>query len=129
MSEVCKKDGRGERAVAESNERVVYTPRFDVTETEDDLILYGDLPGVEPADLDVRFEERELTVHGTVAARHADKQHLRSEYGIGDFHRTFTVSEAIDAEGISAELRNGVLTVRLPKSDAVKPRRIQVKSV
>lgn len=129
MSEVCKKNGGGEQAVAEVCERVVYTPRFDVAETEDDLMLYGDLPGVEPGDLDIRFEERELTVHGTVVARHVDKLHLRGEYGIGDFHRTFKVGESIDADGISAELKNGVLTVRLPKSNAVKPKRIEVKSV
>ena len=129
MSEACKQHNGGGQAVAESSERLVFTPRFDVAETEDDLILYGDLPGVEPADLDVRFEERELTVHGKVAPRHADAQHLRGEYGIGDFHRTFSVGESIDAGEITAELKNGVLTIRLPKSDSVKPKRIEVKSV
>jgi HSP20 family molecular chaperone IbpA len=107
----------------------VYTPRFDVAETEDDLILYGDLPGVEANDVEIRFEDRELTVHGVVAPRNANVNHLRSEYGIGDFHRSFSVGEAIDADGISAELKNGVLTIRLPKSDVAKPKRIQVKSV
>ena len=128
MSELCKTNGGGEQAVSESCERVVYTPRFDIAETEDDLLLVGDLPGVEPSDLDIRFEERELTVHGKVVPRHADGQHLRGEYGIGDFHRTFSVGESIDANGISAELKNGVLMIRLPKSDGAKPKRIEVKS-
>ena len=128
MSELCKTNGGGEEAATKSTERVVYTPRFDIAETEDELFLYGDLPGVEPSDLDIRFEERELAVHGKVAPRHAGKQHLRGEYGIGDFHRTFSVGESIDANGIAAELKNGVLTIRLPKSDAAKPKRIEVKS-
>ena len=128
MSELCKTSGGCEQATAKSSEREVYTPRFDIAETEDELFLYGDLPGVEPDDLDIRFEDRELAVHGKVAPRHADKQHLRGEYGVGDFHRTFSVGESIDANGISAELKNGVLTIRLPKSEAVKPKRIEVKT-
>jgi HSP20 family protein len=129
MSELCKQHAGGDTTVAKSCERVVYTPRFDIAETEDDLLLYGDLPGVESSALDIRFEERELIVHGKVSPRHADEQHIRSEYGIGDFHRTFSVSESIDGDGISAELKNGVLTVRLPKSAASKPKRIEVKAV
>jgi HSP20 family molecular chaperone IbpA len=50
------------------------------------------------------------------------------EYGIGDFHRVFTIGEAIETERISAELKNGVVTVHLPKSEIVKPRQIEVKS-
>lgn len=129
MSELCKQNNETPQAAKESCDCVVYTPRFDIAETEDELLLYGDLPGVEPNDLDIRFEEHELSIHGKVAPRHAGKQHLRGEYGIGDFHRTFSLAETIDSNGISAELNNGVLTVRLPKSEAVKPKRIEVKSV
>ena len=104
-----------------------YSPRFDIWEDEDEMILYGDLPGVMPEDLDVRFENPVLTIHGKVSPRHNDIKFLHGEYGIGDFHRTFTIGEAIDTESISAELQNGVLTVHLPKSEQVKPRRIDVK--
>lgn len=106
---------------------VSYVPRFDIWEDENELVLSGDLPGVEPADLDIHFENRELRIYGRVAPRHANTEALYSEYGIGDFHRTFTVGESIDTGKIAAELKNGVLTVRLPKSEAVKPRRIEVK--
>ena len=104
-----------------------YSPRFDIWEDDDEMILYGDLPGVMPEDLDVRFENPVLTIHGKVNPRHNDIKFLHGEYGIGDFHRTFTIGEAIDTERISAELKNGVVTVHLPKNEKVKPRRIEVK--
>ena len=104
-----------------------YSPRFDLCENEDEMILYGDVPGVMPEDLDVRFENPVLTIHGKVNPRHNDIKFLCGEYGIGDFHGTFTIGEAIDTERISAELKNGVVTVHLPKNEKVKPRRIEVK--
>ena len=104
-----------------------YSPRFDIWENDDEMILYGDLPGVMPEALDVRFENPVLTIHGKVSPRHNDIKFLHGEYGIGDFHRTFTIGEAIDTERISAELKNGVVTVHLQKSEKVKPRRIEVK--
>lgn len=107
---------------------VIFSPRFDIWENEDELVLYGDLPGVASEDLDIHFEKGELKIFGRVAARHANTEPLYAEYGVGDFQRAFTVSELIDAERISAELKNGVLTIHLPKSESVKPRRIEVKS-
>ena len=107
---------------------VNYVPRFDIWENDHELVLYGDLPGVVPEDLDIHFENRELKIYGRVPQRLANVEPLYSEYGIGDFQRTFTVGESIDTGKISAELKNGVLTVFLPKSEAVKPRRIEVKS-
>ncbi|HID78386.1 MAG TPA: Hsp20/alpha crystallin family protein [Planctomycetaceae bacterium] len=107
---------------------VTYSPRFDIAETDEELVLYGDLPGVAPEDLDIRFEDRELTIHGKVRPRHDDVDFLYAEYGIGDFYRSFTIGESIDAQKISAELKNGVLTLHLPKAEEVKPRRIEVKT-
>lgn len=105
-----------------------YTPRFDIYETHDELVLVGDMPGVAPENLDVRFEDDLLTIHGRVDPRHAELDVLWCEYGIGDFYRSFTVGEAIDTSRITAELKNGVLTIHLPKTEAVKPRRIEVKA-
>lgn len=107
---------------------VTYSPRFDIWETDDELVLCGDLPGVAPEDLDIRFENRELTIHGRVAPRHENVEFVYGEYGIGDFYRSFTIGETIDAEKITAELNNGVLTLHLPKTEEVKPRRIEVKT-
>ncbi len=97
-------------------------------ETEEKLLLFGDLPGVAKDDLDVRFENGELTIEGKVLPRQAEHEFLYGEYGIGDFHRSFAISETIDAEKISAELRDGVLTLHLPKVEAAKPRKIKVKA-
>ena len=104
-----------------------YSPRCDIWENDDEMILYGDLPGVMPEGLSVRFENPVLTIHGKVSPRHDDIKFLHGEYGIGDFHRTFTIGEAIDTARISAELKNGVVTVHLPKNEKVKPRQIEVK--
>jgi HSP20 family molecular chaperone IbpA len=128
MSEQTTELTKHEQSTAQqSNGSVIYTPRFDICETEDELILYGELPGVELGDLDIQFEGKELTIHGKVSSRHGDHRPLREEYGVGDFYRTFAVGETIDAEKISAELKNGLLTLHLPKVEAAKPKRIEVK--
>lgn len=116
----------GENGGPENTYESTYMPRFDIWEGQDELLLYGDMPGVSVEDLDIRFENRELSIHGKVHARHHG-DYVLGEYGIGDFYRTFTVGEAIDAEKISAEMKHGVLTLHLPKSEKVKPRRIAVK--
>ena len=105
-----------------------YSPRIDIWETTEELVLYADMPGVAAENLDIQFENRELRIHGKVCPRHENINFLYGEYGIGDFYRTFTIGEAIDSEKISAELKDGVLTLHLPKSEAVKPRRIAVKA-
>lgn len=118
----------GELVQPENTHQTTFVPRFDIWETDDELLLYGDLPGVTPENLDIRFENRELTIHGKVSPRYEGVEPFVGEYGVGDYHRTFSVGEAIDAEKISAEMHHGVLTVHLPKSEKVKPRRIEVKS-
>ena len=107
---------------------MTYSPRIDIWETDDALVLYADMPGVSADNLDIQFENRELRLHGRVAPRHENINFIYGEYGIGDFYRTFTIGETIDAEKISAEQEDGVLTLHLPKTEAVKPRRIEVKS-
>ncbi len=126
---LVKRQGDGNVAVAErTRNATTYVPRFDIVGTDDELVLYGDLPGVTKENLDVRFENGELTIEGNVRSRHAAHEFVYGEYGIGDFHRGFTISESIDAEKISAELSNGVLTLHLPKVAAAKPRKITVKA-
>ncbi|MGB7327023.1 MAG: Hsp20/alpha crystallin family protein [Rubripirellula sp.] len=117
----------GENGSPETTKQSTFIPRFDIWEGEEELLLYGDLPGASVEDLDIRFENRELSIRGKVAPRHQGG-YLLDEYGIGDFHRTFTVGETIDADKISAEMKNGVLVLHLPKSEKLKPRRIEVKA-
>jgi HSP20 family molecular chaperone IbpA len=130
MSEVTKKETETEVAATERTRAgTTYVPRFDIVETPEELTLYGDLPGVTADGLDLRFENEHLIVHGKVEPRHGDRRSVYTEYGMGDFYREFLISEAVDATKISAELTSGVLTVHLPKTEAVKPRRIEVKTV
>lgn len=129
MAELVKQESRREVARPElTRETTTYTPRADILETAEELLLYVDMPGVKPDDLDVRYENRELTIHGKVAPRHGKVNYLLCEYGIGDFYRSFSIGESIDAEKISAELQDGVLVLHLPKSEAAKPKRITVKA-
>jgi HSP20 family protein len=107
---------------------VNFTPRFDVWENANEYVLAGDLPGVAPEQLQLHYENRELIIQGPVAPRYKRGQPLWQEYGVGDFYRSFTISEDIDESAIAAELAGGVLTVRLPKRAEVRPRKIAVKA-
>lgn len=105
-----------------------YLPAVDIFETPEELCILADMPGADSDHVDVTFENGELTLHGRVEPRQGENvRFLAREYGVGDFHRVFQVSEGIDAGSISAEYRLGVLKVHLPKSEEARPRRIQVK--
>jgi len=105
-----------------------YTPRVDIYETADEVVLMCDLPGVKPQDLDVQFVKGELSLSGKAQPRQAPAEYAQQEYGVGDFYRSFTIATEIDAGKISAESRDGVLTVHLPKLEKAKPKRIAVKA-
>src|SRR5487761_1353740 len=107
----------------------VYRPNEDIVEKQDELLVLADMPGVKGSEIDIRFEDGELTLHGPAAMRQDDEtRYLLQEYGIGDFYRTFRVSEQIDPSKISAEYKDGVLALHLPKVEAAKPRKIKVKT-
>jgi HSP20 family protein len=106
-----------------------YRPNVDILEAADELVVLADMPGVKSDDIDIDFKEGVLTLHGRVERRQPEGTHyVLEEYGIGDFHRTFQVSEQIDAGRISAAYKDGVLTLRLPKLERVKPRKIAVQA-
>lgn len=102
-------------------------PLVDVLETDEELVLVVDLPGVQPSDVDIRFENGELTLHGRRAFQHSGHKPLTHGAEIASYHRTFRVTEKVDASRIHADLKHGVLTMHLPKLEAVKPRRISVR--
>lgn len=106
----------------------VYTPAVDIYETQDELVLVADLPGVSKEDLTIKLDDEILTIEGAAQASAAPGQQLLSEYTSGTFYRQFTVGEAIDREKIDASLKNGVLELVLPKAEKAKPKRIEVKS-
>ena len=106
-----------------------YRPRIDVIEDADEFTILADMPGTTADDIRINFENRTLTIHGTVQARHLrDTEFLTHEYGVGDFDRELVLSDALDADRISAAYEHGVLTIHLPKSQEAKPRRIPVRA-
>jgi HSP20 family protein len=107
---------------------VFFTPRVDIVETDAELTLYAEVPGVRSEDVNLRYEKGELLLHGRVQPRQKRQAMLLQEFEDGDFYRAFTISESIDAERISAECKNGILTVHLPKVEAVRPRQIKVRT-
>jgi HSP20 family protein len=104
-----------------------FTPRVDIFETDHELTLLAELPGVRPEDVDLHYEKGELVLRGRVRPRRAGKALLLNEYEEGDFFRAFTINESIDPTKIEAECKNGMLTVHLPKVEAARPRQINVR--
>lgn len=120
----------GTTSAASGNRAAGYfSPRVDILESEHELTLYADLPGVAADQLEIRYNEGQLALHGKVAPRQSQTPFVRKEYEVGDFYRVFTVGELIDAGRISAEVKSGVLTLHLPKVERAKPRRIEVRAV
>jgi HSP20 family protein len=120
--------GRTEAGLPErTHGGVTFTPRVDIYETDKELVLCADMPGVKPDDIDLRYERGELLLHGRVRPHERRGSFLANEYEDGDFHRVFSIHESIDASRIEAECKNGVLTVHLPKTPAVQPKQISVK--
>ena len=109
--------------------RPQFRPKVDILERPDELIVLADMPGTSAEDVDIQCENGTLTLHGKVKEREPqDTRYVMREYDVGDFHRTFQVSEIIDAARISAEHEGGVLILHLPKTEAVKARKIAVKA-
>jgi HSP20 family protein len=120
--------GRSEAPLPErTHGGVTFTPRVDIYETEKELVLCADMPGVKPDDIDLRYERGELLLHGRVRPRERRGSFLANEYEDGDFHRVFSIHESIDAGHIEAECKNGIVTVHLPKTRAVQPKQISVR--
>lgn len=103
------------------------TPPVDIYENGEGLIVKADLPGVPKEGLELRVENSLLTIRGK-AAHAAPGDPVYREYGLVNFFRQFELSDRVDQTKISAELRNGVLTLNLPKAQEAKPRKIEIKA-
>jgi len=106
-----------------------YSPNVDILETRDELTVLADMPGVGGGDIDIHFENGELSIYGRVKERERQNgRFLLEDYKVGDFYRAFRISEEINADKINAEYKDGVLTLHLPKAESAKPRKIAVTS-
>jgi len=105
---------------------VYYSPTVDIFETEDAITLLADLPGVDKEHLDINVEDRQLTITGLVKEPEERLQSAYTEYGIGGYTRSFKLGDTIDQSKINASLKDGVLTLVLPKAERLKPRKIEI---
>lgn len=108
--------------------RPVFLPPADIYETKDTIVVMAEMPGVPPDGVDITLERRVLTIRGRSASNeHGGYQRVYNEYADGDYERVFTLSENIDREKIEATLRDGVLHLTLPKAEAARARRIELR--
>lgn len=106
--------------------RLLFNPPIDIYETSTGLVLYADLPGVSTENLELEVQDNRLALFGKVPQENAEVPTLHREYEIGDYLRSFILSDDVDHERISARLNNGVLRVELPRNEKTEPRRISI---
>ncbi len=122
---------REKRELAAKEEKTVpgrfYVPATDVYETEGALTVVMEMPGVDRKDIDVALENDVLRVQGKIDfANYEGMEPVYTEYNVGHYARSFTLSDRVAQDQISAQLEDGVLTLTLPKTAAAKPRRIAI---
>ncbi len=122
-----KKELELEKGVERTRAKRVFTPAVDIIEQKDYILLFADMPGVDENTVDVTLDKDLLTIHGSVEAETIKGHRLViSEFGTGDYERTFTVSNDIDREKIIASVKDGVLRLTLPKAVIARTRKIPV---
>ena len=115
-----------ERAQAQKERRQLVPP-VDIYDTDDAVVILADLPGVRPENLDIHVERGNLTIVGRQEDLLAEGEIVLQEFEPGEFYRSFTLGEDIDGARITAEFKDGVLQLTLPKAAERKARKITVK--
>lgn len=106
-----------------------FTPPIDIHEGPEGLTLEADLPGATERNLRIQLEDNVLSLYAKIDSPVPDGARLiHEEYRLGDYHRSFILSDEVDREQITAELKNGVLRLSLPKAERARTRRIEIKS-
>jgi HSP20 family protein len=108
---------------------IAFAPQFEVKETQDAYVFKADLPGVKESDLDISVTGNRLSVSGRREAeeRHEGETYYAYERSYGSFTRAFTLPDGVDADHVNAELRDGVLALRVPKKPEAQPKKIELK--
>ncbi|MCX7846899.1 MAG: Hsp20/alpha crystallin family protein [bacterium] len=128
MKDLAKKTAPATPVTVErTHDWPVYLPDVDIIERNETFELYADVPGVDPNSITVNFEQGVLTIRAGRPSAAPNTDVIYSEFEPGEYERSFTVSDQIDAAKIAAQYRNGVLVLTLPKVEAAKPRKIEVK--
>jgi HSP20 family molecular chaperone IbpA len=111
-----------------TRDRQCFAPRADIYETQDEIVVLTDFPGVDENSVDVTLEKNVLTINGYVNESQPEDYSLAlAEYEVGDYTRSFRLSDEINREGIEAMVKDGVLRLRLPKAGPALARKISVK--
>lgn len=118
-----------ERAFRNFNTTAVWQLPIDAYATEDAIVLQANVAGLKPEDLNVTIEGDTLTIRGEVHADETNRNYLIRERLTGQFERILTINTPIDTNKVEATFTDGVLTLTLPKAEAVKPKQITVKGV
>lgn len=128
-NETIKQEHRGPETAERPRARTVFRPRVDIVEAKDVVVLTADVPGVSENDVDISLEKDVLTLRARVEPPQYEGYALEvSEYGVGDWERAFTLTNDIDRNRIEATVRDGVLTIRLHKSQEAASRKISVSA-
>lgn len=109
------------------NSQQVMMPATDILEREDGFHIFIDIPGIAIGDLSIDLEQNELTIRGASTYDVTAGQKLRMEFGALRYERMFTLSDMVDRVNIKAVVKDGVLELFLPKAEAMKPKRIEIK--
>ncbi|MBN1262308.1 MAG: Hsp20/alpha crystallin family protein [Anaerolineae bacterium] len=118
-----------EEGAERMRERITFLPRVDIYETNTDIVLVADMPGVTAETIDITLEKSILTITGIVEPDPIQGYNLAyAEYRVGDYQRSFSISNEIDEEKIAATVKDGVLRLTLPKA-VPTTRRIAVKAL
>jgi len=105
-----------------------WAPAVDIKEEKDRFVIYADLPGIDPKDIDITMEQGVLTIKGerVVEKEEERSNYRRTERARGTFYRRFSLPDTADAERVEAVGKNGVLEITIPKHERPKPRKINV---
>jgi HSP20 family protein len=119
---------RGDLGALQSWSGGEFAPRFDVKETKDAYVLKADLPGLKDEDVEVSLNGKMLTISGKREEEHKEEgeQYYSMERSYGSFARSFSLPDSVDGEHVSAELKNGVLTVNIPMRPEAQPKKIAI---
>ncbi len=118
---------RGRDPIETVDARPTVRPMVDIYENRDEYLVVADLPAVARDRLSIEIVDSRLTIQGQVSAERDDGA-MEREFGLANYSRSFDLPEFVDRSRVSAELDRGVLTLHLPKTDAVKPKQIEVRA-
>lgn len=127
--ELQKREAQASMETERTRNRKVFVPKVDIIETDSAIELIADMPGVDEKNIDIDLEKGVLTITGSIEPdNYKDQRLVYAEYEIGDYQRSFSISDTIDQDKIEASIKAGVLRLTLPKVEPAKARKIKIST-